>query len=231
VLFGQVLRGTDLVRDIESLSLDEYSKPTVPVIIADCGELAPGQDDGVVVDPRDPYPAWPLDCPQGLQVSDKIAVAAVVRERGNELFKQQQWCKAVDKYSKALRYIEEDFATPAEEEQMAQARVPALLNRAAAYLKVFTAKAQDASAATYGERAMADLESVLSVQPDNAKAIMRKGQVMLQRGEVEQALPLLVRAQALLPQDKALAALVANTRKATNADLKKQAQALKSMFA
>ena len=32
-------------------------------MIGDCGELAPGEDDGVVEDSSDPYPTFPVDAP------------------------------------------------------------------------------------------------------------------------------------------------------------------------
>jgi len=107
VIFGQVLKGTDTVRLIEDESVDETSKPQRPVLIVNCGELAPGQPDGVEVDPRDPYPSFPADCPQSLQVSDKIAISNSIRNLGNEMFKQGKWQEALAKYSKALRYIQE----------------------------------------------------------------------------------------------------------------------------
>lgn len=107
MIFGQVLKGTDTVRLIEDQSVDETSKPQRPVLIVDCGELAPGQADGVEVDPRDPYPSFPADCPQSLQVADKIAISNSIRNLGNEMFKQGKWHEALAKYSKALRYIQE----------------------------------------------------------------------------------------------------------------------------
>jgi peptidyl-prolyl isomerase D len=225
VIFGQVIRGTDVVRQVEEQPINEFSRPTRPCIIADCGELAPGQDDGIVTDPRDPYPSYPIDCPQSLQVSDKIAVAAAIRERGNELFKENKWLQAIGKYSKSLRYIEEDFPTDAEEAQMRHARVAPLLNRAAAWLKIPLERDPTAL-----DSAFADLDAVLAIEPDNPKALFRKGQALIKRGECELAMPFLLRAQEQLPDDKALAQLVAHTKKANNADAKKMGQAFKHMF-
>lgn len=108
MIFGQVLKGTDTVRLIEDEPIDETSRPTRACTIVDCGELAPGAPDGVVVDPLDPYPDFPLDCPQSLQVTDKLLVSNVIRERGNELFKAGHWTQALAKYSKAIRYLESE---------------------------------------------------------------------------------------------------------------------------
>jgi len=160
-----------------------------------------------------------------LQVSDKIAVAAAIRERGNELFKEGKWLQAIGKYSKSLRYIEEDFPTDAEEAQMRHARIAPLLNRAAAWLKIPLERDPTAL-----DSAFADLDAVLAIEPDNPKALLRKGQALIKRGECELALPFLLRAQQQLPDDKALAQLVAHTKKTNNADAKKMGQAFKHMF-
>ncbi len=60
VVFGQVINGKDVVRLIEAAPTAAQDKPEKDVCIADCGELAAGADDGVVVDPNDPYPSFPV---------------------------------------------------------------------------------------------------------------------------------------------------------------------------
>ena len=59
---------------------------------------------------------------------------------------------------------------------MQEAKIPALLNRAAAYLKLVS----DNSAAL---NAIKDCEEVLKVEPANAKASMRIGQAHLNRSD------------------------------------------------
>ena len=149
---------------------------------------------------------------------------------------------------------------------MQEAKIPALLNRAAAYLKLVS----DNSAAL---NAIKDCEEVLKVEPANAKASMRIGQAHLNRsdhrtaqhtpqiasachlllirvmhcsrtsfyslvcvcracsGECEDALPFLTRAQAQLPEDKGLAALITKTKRTINEAEKKQAKQFSKMFA
>merc|ERR1712002_394400 len=50
VVFGKVVAGMDIVRDIEAGEMDEGDKPLKTVEVVDCGELQPGQpivqDDG-----------------------------------------------------------------------------------------------------------------------------------------------------------------------------------------
>ena len=50
VVFGKVISGMDIVREIESTKTDEGDAPLQRVEVADCGQLKPGeplfQDDG-----------------------------------------------------------------------------------------------------------------------------------------------------------------------------------------
>jgi peptidyl-prolyl isomerase D len=223
VIFGQVLKGTDTVRLIEAEMVDESSNPLKPCVVVNCGELKPGEPDGVEVDPLDPYPNFPGDSPRALQLSDKIFISSQIRTSGNALFKEGKWPEAVRKYSKAIRYIEdEDFPSPEEAKEQLQAKIPALLNRAAAYLKCPEADAP--------LKAQADCEEVLKQEPENAKALLRLGQARLNRHETEEALPFLTRASALLPDDKGLATLVAKTKRQVAEAQRKQAQAFSKMF-
>jgi peptidyl-prolyl isomerase D len=44
VVFGRVIAGKSLVRHIENLPTDASDKPLQPVVIADCGQLAEGEE-------------------------------------------------------------------------------------------------------------------------------------------------------------------------------------------
>ena len=168
-----------------------------------------------------------FSCPQSLQVRDRILIAGTIRSIGNELFKEQKWSDAIAKYSKALRYAEsEDFPSDEEEKEMKADKVPALLNRAAAYLKLAPSFDSDAP-----NKAIKDCKEVLQIEPNNAKALMRMGQAYLNRHDTEEAIPFLTQASELLPEDKGLAALLAKAKKSRADEQKKQAAAYAKMFA
>jgi hypothetical protein len=60
VVFGKVLKGTSVVREIERTPKGDGDAPLSPVLIANCGELAEGEDDGVgSPDTGDKYADWP----------------------------------------------------------------------------------------------------------------------------------------------------------------------------
>lgn len=67
VVFGKVIQGFDVVRAIENAKTDNNDRPVVPFVIADCGMLALGEDDGSsrYQDPEDPYPDYPEDLEVG----------------------------------------------------------------------------------------------------------------------------------------------------------------------
>jgi len=107
VIFGKVLKGMDVVREMEYAATSDGDKPEEEQKITDCGELGEGEDDGVVEDSDgDSYAAHPVDEPS-LDGSDEVRlkIAADVKRLGNDAFKNKDYQKAVKKYGKALRYL------------------------------------------------------------------------------------------------------------------------------
>ena len=58
-------------------------------------------DDGT----GDKYPVWPDDI-QDITISKRIEIADHLKAIGNAQFKEKNWLKAGEKYTKALRYLE-----------------------------------------------------------------------------------------------------------------------------
>jgi cyclophilin family peptidyl-prolyl cis-trans isomerase len=44
VVFGQVLKGMDVVKEVEALETDSQDKPKTTVVIANCGEIKDGKE-------------------------------------------------------------------------------------------------------------------------------------------------------------------------------------------
>jgi len=219
VVFGRVLKGQDIVRLIENTPVDTQSKPNQAVIITACGELKADEDDGVMVDPNDPYPLFPGDA-QSQSLDYLLTASEKLREAGNSLFKEGKYSEAADKYSKALRYAEaEETPDDVESERMKKAKIPCLLNRAACMLKLNSAiEARD------------DCKSVLGLDAENGKAMMRLGQAFLQLKEEEEALTFLQRAQVMMPDDKGIPVLISKAKKQIAEEKKKQAAVWGKMF-
>jgi peptidyl-prolyl isomerase D len=220
VVFGKVLKGADVVRAIEAEKGDDSSnRPFRLCTIDSCGEVKEGEDDGVVVDPSDPFPLFPSDG-EAMQPDKLLEVSEKVRELGNALFKQGKWEEAIRKYDKSVRYTEVDESpTPEEETAMQKARVLSLLNRAAAALKLGRF-----------EQAKRDCQAVLVLDSDSGKARLRLGQALCGLKEDEEGLKELEKAQKLLMGEKGVESLIAQTKKRIVDEKKKQAQVWSKMF-
>lgn len=86
VVFGRVIAGKSLVRQIENMATDAGDKPLVPVVIADCGALAEGEE--VKKESKvegDVWEDWPED-QEGLDEADLMAyvkIADALKELGS----------------------------------------------------------------------------------------------------------------------------------------------------
>lgn len=188
VVFGQVLAGRDVVRRIESVDVDLYSKPLLPCVISACGLLSSTESYTPDEQNSDPYPLHPADCylprgeqqshdaENGMQVSDIVRIAGEIRAIGNLHFAAGEWSPALLKYAKALKYLAyEQSPSPDEKLSLDQARIPLHLNRAVCYLK-----------RSEYDAAIQECKAVLELEPNNAKACMRIGQAYLQTYVVEE---------------------------------------------
>jgi peptidyl-prolyl isomerase D len=104
VVFGKVLKGKSLVRKIEESPTDTGDKPVTPIIISDCGVLAPGEtgEDGLTDDPNDPYEDYPDLSDEENTPAQLLQIATKLKELGNEAFKAENYERAADKYQKVL---------------------------------------------------------------------------------------------------------------------------------
>ncbi|GAA5821081.1 hypothetical protein JCM3770_000082 [Rhodotorula araucariae] len=214
VVFGRVLHGRSVVRLIEESPVSGDS-PTEEILIADCGELAEG-DDGVASDPfADGHEDYPSD--DEADVNDpKVAlqIAGEIKERGTELFKKGNFEQASKKYAKALRYLDRHLELPerdlALEAEFASLRLSLLLNSALVALKV-----GGSSAAALGVKS-ASRALRLDGNPDEmpmakrlsegekAKALYRRAMARLVLKEEKEAVADLEEAAKLQPEDAAI---------------------------
>ncbi|CAL9091680.1 unnamed protein product [Musa textilis] len=90
VVFGKVLKGMGVVRSVEHTPVGDADCPTVDVVIADCGELPEGADDGVSNFFRDGdfYADWPIDLDdKPSEVSWWMNAVDSAKTFGNDYFK------------------------------------------------------------------------------------------------------------------------------------------------
>ncbi|KAG0449727.1 hypothetical protein HPP92_027159 [Vanilla planifolia] len=109
VVFGKVVKGIGVIRAIEHASVGDNDFPITDVIIADCGEITTGSDDGTsnFFKDGDAYPDWPADLEvTPSEISWWLSAVESSKAFGNEYFKKQDHKMALRKYRKALRYLD-----------------------------------------------------------------------------------------------------------------------------
>lgn len=92
VVFGKVIKGMGVVRLMEHVTT-EGDCPVLDIVIADCGEIPEGADDGSCnfFKDGDTYPDWPADLDlKPDEISWWIAAVDVIKTFGNESFKVSQ---------------------------------------------------------------------------------------------------------------------------------------------
>lgn len=115
-IFGKVVHGKSVVRAIEKTSVisKETYFPTVPVKIAHCGQFFDGMDvpcfnacyDTIGGDVYEEYPDDSTNFDQDDHFKS-FEVSETIKNSGNLLFKAKEYHKALLKFIKALRYIDE----------------------------------------------------------------------------------------------------------------------------
>jgi FK506-binding protein 8 len=128
------------------------------------------------------------------------------RERGNFFFERQEYNSAIQLYRRALEYLDESEGgitsptldgeletTNAQLQDLLEDRIKVYNNMAQAQMKI---QAFDA--------ALKSVDTVLGCQPNNVKALFRKGKILEAKADVSGAIPLLRKAATLDPDNKSI---------------------------
>ncbi|KAM0972571.1 hypothetical protein ACFX2I_020215 [Malus domestica] len=176
--FAKVIKGNGVVHSVEPVNTKGRDLPIQEVIIADCGQLLKGADDGVCnfFKDGDVYPDWPADLDTKPEnISWWVTTVDANKAIGNEQFKKQDYKMALRKYRKALWYVDICW----ELEEIDEETSSSLPKTKACRLKL-----GDLEGALLGtDFALCDWE-------DNVKALFRQGQVHMQGIAVGRAVDL-----------------------------------------
>ena len=100
VIFGRVLKGMGLVKEIEEMKTETGDVPQKPVVIADCGEFPVdtkdyglSEDDGT----EDVYPSYPEDTDLDFFLEENQAkvleICATIKNAGNTFYRSKDYSK------------------------------------------------------------------------------------------------------------------------------------------
>ncbi|XP_062311234.1 peptidyl-prolyl cis-trans isomerase FKBP8 isoform X2 [Osmerus eperlanus] len=131
-----------------------------------------------------------------LPPQERNSLAGRKRERGNYYYQRGEYAFAVNSYAIALQITESSSKvdiSPQEEQDLLEVKVKCLNNMAAAQLKL-----------EHHDAALRSCVAVLAHQPDNIKALFRKGKVLALQGDYAEAIRILRRALKLEPSNKTI---------------------------
>ncbi|PIN05219.1 HSP90 co-chaperone CPR7/Cyclophilin [Handroanthus impetiginosus] len=209
VVFGKVIKGMGVVRSIEHVTTGENDRPTVDVVIADCGEIPEGADDGIAnfFKDGDLYPDWPADLNENSsELSWWITAVESVKGYGNEHFKKQDYKMALRKYRKALRYLDVCWEKEGIDEDkslyLRKMKAQIFTNSSACKLKLGDLKG-----------ALLDTDFAMRDGGNNAKALFRQGQAHVALNDIDAAVESFKKALELEPNDGAIKKELAAAKK------------------
>ncbi|PIN20458.1 HSP90 co-chaperone CPR7/Cyclophilin [Handroanthus impetiginosus] len=227
VVFGKVIKGMGVVRSIEHLTTDENDCPTVDVVIADCGQIPEGADDGVAnfFKDGDLYPDWPADLNENSsELSWWMTAVESIKGYGNEHFKKQEYKMALRKYRKALCYLDVSWEKEGIDEgnkslYLRKMKSQIFTNCSACKMKIGDLKG-----------ALLDADFALRDGDNNAKALFRQGQAHVALNDIDAAIESFKKALELEPNDGAIKKELASAKKKIAKKRDQERKAYAKMF-
>lgn len=234
VVFGEVIAGKSVVRDIEKAPRNSDDKPNSPCTIVDCGQLtgedAANADKKSVDQYGDEYEDSPDDqCKEGeeLKADEVMTIANELKEMGTKAFKEQNLKAGLEKYQKSLRYIRAypeplDGQPSSHEGQIDALKISLFCNCA-----LLQNKLKDHEGA---EKSASNALEISSIKPaDQAKAYFRRGVARNALRNETEAIEDLAAAAKLAPSDSAIV-LELNAAKKKQEEQRKKEKAAYSKF-
>jgi len=136
------------------------------------------------------------------------------RVRGNDLYARDDYTGAINLYTRGIKYLE-----GSDNEGVMDMKIKCLNNLSAAQLKVKAYKP-----------AVASLDTVLQFQPENVKALFRKGKCLDGMKKEAEALECIKKASALDPSNKQIRQEMERLKGLVNVTKKKETQMYQKMF-
>ncbi|KAH8827149.1 40 kDa cyclophilin [Flagelloscypha sp. PMI_526] len=230
VVFGEVLKGKTIVRQIENNPTASGDVPIEAVHIADCGVLQP-DDPFLTAQPTDGdgYEDFPEDDDHDVNNPEvALEIAQKIREYGNKLFKEGDFSGAAIKYQKSIRYLDVHPVMPVDSPDDLQGKfnallTPLLLNLA---LSATKSKPHDSSLAISSTTRALKLDLPPA---EKAKALYRRSIAYSLKNDDSDAEEDLKAAKALV-KDDAINAELLKVQQKRKAKKDKQKAAFAKMF-
>ncbi|XP_053672061.1 peptidyl-prolyl cis-trans isomerase D [Anopheles nili] len=228
VVVGYVIRGCAVIGEMERYA-PNYTDVNGSVIIEDCGQIAPGEDWCVndTDDEFDRLPPFPQDWDKFydiFSIDEMLQHLNPIRNAGNRYFKAGDFIRANRRYKKAERYFN-FFSNQVNRQKphgwslMENFQLLNWLNQAIVYVRI-----KDYRNAVYA------CNAALAIDPDNAKALYRRGIAQNELRNYEQAQVDLARALQRKPDDPLIRSEYDLARKNMHEFRQQQLQVFSKMF-
>jgi len=205
-------------------------------LIAKCGELAPGEDDGVPeLADGDKYEDYPEDDAPEVQTDPQVAlnIATEVKQSGAALYKEGKIAGALEKFEKGIRYLDVHpvlpDGTPEALSTAYQALLASLLLNCALCCIKLPSKEYATTGVKYATRALS-LKNYQLSPTDKGKALYRRAIGRLALKEEDDAFLDLQEAHAAVPGDKAINDELAKLKAKQGEKKQKEKAAFSKMF-
>jgi len=237
VVFGEVIAGKSVVRQVENTPVGQNDKPNKDCVIEDCGELPADADLSEFAkrapdSTGDTYEDFPEDQkPDGedWKGTELVAIVDGLKALGNKAFKNGEQEIALSKYQKALRYLHEyPVALPEDPPelgpQLAKLKISLHTNSSLLQYKL----GQYTDSLESADKAIA-VDGISDAE--RAKALFRKGVALKGAKDEEGATKYLEQAAELAPNDVAIKNELAAVKKAAADRKAKERKAYSKAFA
>jgi len=151
-----------------------------------------------------------------MSLEEHFTESEMLKTNGNEAFKEHKYFKALRKYNRAVEILEENSSFDEEKKKKSNATLGALYNN----LSLIYCKQQEYS------QALTQANKALKINPNDVKALTRKGQSTLMLGNWEEARVDLKQALKLKPKDD----FIENLLRQCNEKIKQYQEKQKSLF-
>lgn len=209
VVFGEVINGKNIIRQIENLKTNSGDKPQQDAVIINCGELegdaytkATEKAPDATGDPYEDFPDDQKTGEEEFKGEEIVKIATDLKELGTKGFKSGDLKIGLAKYQKGLRYLHE-YPEPQESDpaelgkQLATLKISLSLNSALLQLKLKDNDGALTSASTV-------LETKEASDAEKGKAYYRRALAKIAKKNDEDAVNDLEAALKLVPGDAAI---------------------------
>jgi len=170
VVFGKVIRGMDVVHQIEKVETWN-DQPKVDIRIEACGEIFAGDSDGLDQG-EDAVPDFPEDLERKIPPDRFLKLVEQLRQLGNTHFKEGRYHEALRMWHKTARYLE----------YSPESRIAEHVRQHK--IKVYSNIARVSFRLEQWEHVIEACHLVLAINPLNAVALFKRGDAWAKLGDL-----------------------------------------------